>query len=223
MAEAAAAAYMDAHNSGASVDAEAAARRAVLVAAGRVTGRWRTLALGLAQRHDTADAVVQVAWHNARVRQALARRRRGCPGRVARRARAPQHEAWTTAAARQVEAHARAVPRCLGDRGGGAPAPGARARRARPPGCGRPLSAARQRLPRARPAPGAWMLAAAASWRCARPSASARHRLMTRPVATRAARRAAASPSTHAREFRSLRYAAAAASATRRRRTPARE
>jgi len=82
--EAAAAAYLRASTSGTSVDCEAAARRAALVATGRITGLWHALALGLAQRRDAAAAVVQAAWRGARARLDLAHRR---------------HAAWTSAAA----------------------------------------------------------------------------------------------------------------------------
>jgi hypothetical protein len=105
------------------------------------------------------------------------------------------------AAARQGQACARAAPGGLQRRGGRA--------------------AARQSQARARAAPG--RLVAAASWRCARPSASARHRPVTRPVATSAAQRAAASPSVLAPYLRASMYAAAAASATGRRRPHTRE
>ena len=123
VAEAAAAAYVNARNSGASVDAEAAARRAALVATGRVTGLWRALALGLAQRHDAAAAVIQAAWRGARVRMDLARRRsaaahiqaawRGARARLAlaRRRSATAHiqAAWRGARARLALARRRSA------------------------------------------------------------------------------------------------------------------
>jgi len=104
VAEAAAAAYVNARNSGASVDAEAAARRAALVATGRVTGLWRALALGLAQRHDAAAAVIQAAWRGARVRMDLARRRS---------AAAHIQAAWRGARARLALARRRAAAQRL--------------------------------------------------------------------------------------------------------------
>jgi hypothetical protein len=120
VAVAAAAAYLRARNSGASADGEAAARRAALVATGRITGLWRALALGLAQRHDAA-VVVQAAWRGARVRLVLARRRH---------AAAAIQAAWRGA---RVRLDMR--PGRLRRRGGGAPDRGARARRATRPGC----------------------------------------------------------------------------------------
>ncbi len=142
VAEAAAAAYMDAQNSGASADAEAAARRAALVATERVRCLWRALALGLAQRHNAAAAAIQAAWRGARVRTDLARRRsaaahiqaawRGASARLAlaRRRSAASHiqAAWRGARAPVPGA----PPRCC------AAAAGCLARRARAPGPGAP-------------------------------------------------------------------------------------
>ncbi len=120
VAEAAAAAYVNARNCGASNDAEAAARRAALVATERVRCLWRALALGLAQRHNAAAAAIQAAWRGARVRTDLARRRsaaahiqaawRGASARLAlaRRRSAAAHiqAAWRGALARLALARA---------------------------------------------------------------------------------------------------------------------
>jgi len=127
VAEAAAAAYLRARNSGASVDAEAAARRAALVATGRVTSLWRALALGLAQRHDAAAASIQAAWRGARARLALARRRsaattlqaawRGARARLAlarrRSAATTLQAAWRGARARLALARRRSAATTL--------------------------------------------------------------------------------------------------------------
>ncbi len=104
VAEAAAAAYVNARNCGASNDAEAAARRAALVATERVRCLWRALALGLAQRHNAAAAAIQAAWRGARVRTDLARRRS---------AAAHIQAAWRGARARLALARRRAAAQRL--------------------------------------------------------------------------------------------------------------
>ena len=152
VAEAAAAAYVNARNCGASNDAEAAARRAALVATERVRCLWRALALGLAQRHNAAAAAIQAAWRGARVRTDLARRRsaaahiqaawRGARARLAlaRRRSAASHiqAAWHGARARLSLARRRAAAQRLQAAWRGARARLALARRTRAPGPGAP-------------------------------------------------------------------------------------